>query len=344
MTDLTLKSLLFASLALAIACGGDKDAEKDPIIETDDTDTCVSGISSTFPAADATGVFFRTPIEVKFNQAESASTATLTLTDAGGAEVAGSTSFSTDGKTATFEPSANLAASTQYTLTVDYTCDKTAEIQFTTSETGAPVDGATLINNVYAIDITSGRFTEPPGLADAIPGLLQSAGDIPSILISASAFENNQLTIIGALGNDEGTGQDLCTESISFPETADYSSNPFFSIEGEDVTLTVADFSLEIASLNVSGAFTPDADAIEGVALSLFADTTALNGLIEGFEDICAAAALFQISCVSCSGSGTDDVTCLSLKADSIEATLEADIDGLQIITAEQAEACENPT
>ncbi len=93
-------SFLLATMVLTACDGG----EKDPVVDdTDDTDVpCVSGIASTFPAQNDTAAFYRTSIEVVFNQDEKDSS-TLTLKDGCGADVAGTVTYSTDGKTAYFD-------------------------------------------------------------------------------------------------------------------------------------------------------------------------------------------------------------------------------------------------
>lgn len=351
MTELRKGHLLATLLLLAGACNGDDKDPADDTDDTDDTNTCVAEIASTFPTQDATNVFYRTPIEITFKQAEQ-STATITLKDGAGADVAGSVSWSADGKTAAFTPAADLAASTQYTLTAAYSCDKTAEINFTTSDTGSAVDANTLIDNVYSVDFLSGRITEPPGVGELLGGLLASAGEI-YILVSPTSIVDGDIEMRGALGADDGGSlvQDECTPSINFPIAADYSEDPFFEISGNDVTLEVEGFSIEIATLALSGAFAPDGSRIDGIAIEAFADT---RPLVAAFgEDLGvdpedpAALCTFvtgllpTVQCDSCSGNGTDDKFCLKLAIDSMTGELVTGLEGLDFI--EQADVDANP-
>jgi hypothetical protein len=331
MTHLRLSHLLLATLALNVACDGGETTDTDAETDTEDTTTCTSSIDEFFPADGATGVFFRTPIEIYFNQDET-STATITLADASGADVPGTVTFSDDGEVASFAPSAALSPSTEYTLTAAYSCDKTATATFSTSATGAAVDPTTLIDNVYNIDLGSGRIINPPGVGDLVEPLIADAGVY--ILVSPTAIEGSSITMTGALGVDNGSGleQDVCTESINFPVAADYTGNPYFTISGDNVAISVQGFDLEIAALDLSGAFSPDGNSIEGIKLDAFADTSSLGSLLDLGDDpaaVCGLLVGFGVSCVDC---GNGQSTCIQLVVDSLTAPITT-IDGLVNIT-----------
>jgi hypothetical protein len=337
---LRLNHLIAASLLLA-ACGTDKDPSTDTAdTGGDTTPTCTSSIKEFFPEDGATGVFYRTPIEIYFAQDES-TTATITLADAAGADVAGSVTFSEDGKTAMFMPSADLAPSTEYALTAAYSCDKMATVSFTTSATGAEVDAGSFVGNTYNIDLGSGRITEPPGVGDLVGPLIADAGVY--ILVSPGAIDGTSIPMTGALGVDNGSGleQDVCTPSIDFPVAADYSANPFFTISGNNVAIAVEGFELEIAQLDLSGAFAPGATSLEGITLDAFADTSGLGALLDLGDDdpaaVCGLLAGFGVSCVDC-GNGSN--TCIKLKVDSLIAP---QVPGVTLQTITDADVTANP-
>lgn len=78
-------------------------------------------VTSTVPANGATGVAVNTAVSATFSEAMNVSTitaSTFTVTAQGGASVAGSISYDPATTTATFTPSANLAADTMYTATL----------------------------------------------------------------------------------------------------------------------------------------------------------------------------------------------------------------------------------
>jgi hypothetical protein len=312
-----------AVIGLLTACNGDTDnTPSDTDVDTDGTEpSCSSGIASTFPDADETGVFYRTAIEIVFNGDES-TTSTLELATADG-PVDGSTSYSEDGVTATFTPAESLAASTQYTLTVSYSCDKVAEITFTTGDAGAAVDGGDVEGRVYNVDITTGRITKPAGVGDLLMPLIEQQGF--NLVISPLSYDDtaNELSFIGAIGVDDGTGnivQDVCNETIEFPVAGDYSENPFVSIAGEDVPLSIQGFDISLAEIQITGAFSPDGSSIQGLSLGGFADTAPLGealGLGEGPDAVCSLVTTFGVSCVDC---GDGSITCLELQIDNIVA------------------------
>lgn len=312
MTFLRKSFLLVAAISLATACGGEKDTgtdDTDTDIDTTDTPTS-STLESFFPENGATDVFYKTPIEIVFGQDET-TTATITVTT-GGTEVTGETTFSSDGETAYFMPDADLMPSTTYEVAVAFSGGKNASATWTTSDTGAVVDGTTLIGNIYAIDIFSGRITEPAGVGDLLGSLL---GDTPiNVLISPSELNGTDLTMRGALGNADLT-QDVCSESIDFPVPADYTDSPYFTIEGLNVPISVQGITLTIDTLNVSGAFSPNGDAIEGAAITASLDSRKLSGLDVG--DICELVVIAGVSCVPCTDG---EAACLDVKVDSLVA------------------------
>lgn len=331
---------LIAAMTVVACDGGGKDTTDD----TDDTTdtTCVSELKTDYiyPADGADDVFFRqNTVEVYFDQDET-STGSIEITDAAGASVAGDTTFSSNGETMTFTFDAALSPSTTYTATVAYSCDKSFSTTFTTTSTGAAVATDEFLGNVYDISLTSlgnARVTNPPGIGETLTGLLAQAGDI-DILVSPSMLNGDgDIEMIGGLGTTDGgsLAQDMCTESIVFPEAASYDENPFFDISGNNVAISVQGISITIAELQISGAFSPGAASLEGVRVNAFVDTAALDlgdlGATLG-DDLCATVEL--LAGVSCEDCGNGSMTCLRLTIENITADKTA-IDGLTLVTAD---------
>ena len=140
-------------------------------------DTTPPTVSSTSPAADATGVAVDTTVSITFSEAMDASTITTSsfILDS----VSGSVSYDSGTYTATFTPSANLDGSTTYTATLSTAITDVAgnplaaeySWSFITVQTVIPGD-ANGDGNVNALDITkveriiAGLDAETPG-ADA---------------------------------------------------------------------------------------------------------------------------------------------------------------------------------
>jgi hypothetical protein len=83
-----------------------------------DAGSAPPAVAATAPADAATAVDVSVKPTVTFTKAVSSSSIQFTLKDAGGASVAGSTTYDSASKTAKFTPSAALAATTTYTATV----------------------------------------------------------------------------------------------------------------------------------------------------------------------------------------------------------------------------------
>ncbi len=283
-------------------------------------------------------MFYRTSIEVKFNSDES-TTATMILSD-GTTDVPGTASFSEDGKTGMFTPDADLTPSTTYTLTVAYSCEKTADIGFTTSDVGSAVDADTIIGNVYLIDLGSARITQPAGVGGLLTPLIADADF--NLGVSPASFTSPNIAMTGALFDEvEGAlEQNLCYPSLTLDD-ADYTDDPFFSLSGSDTIFSILDITIQVARLNLSGAFAPDGASIQGVALDITIDTTQLADLDLGLDlgegdDICSLLGNFGVECEDC-GDGT--VTCLTVVADSIIAEQEV---GATIIEVSDQDVADN--
>jgi len=328
MKFLSTRAAFVGLLALATACDGGEDTATHTDTDGGDTDTtCESSISTPIPA-EGDEVYYRSMLTVEFGQDEAGS-ATMALTDSAGTDIAGTSSFSTDGTVGYFTPDAALTPDSDYTLTVAYSCDKTADVNFSTSDIGTPVaDAGSIVDAVFNIDITSGRVVEPEGVGDLLLGLIPEDSDI-NILVSATDYDadNDEVMMRGALGVTEGGNivQDICTPHIDFPEVADFSENPYFSIEGENVAIDVQDIAIEIDSLAVSGAYASDLSSIQGVEVAGLIDARKIDlGDSSDLGDLCALAAAFT-ECIPCDDG---EAQCLRLRVIDVEA-LQTSTDGL---------------
>ena len=125
------------SLLTVLACG-DKDddtAGGDAGAGDGGAQACGVEVDSTWPIDGETSAYYRTQVEFVMSAEDPEGTPTVTVTDASGADVAGSTSLSDNGKTVYFYPSAPLAGNATYTATLSY-CTGDASISFTTSSLG----------------------------------------------------------------------------------------------------------------------------------------------------------------------------------------------------------------
>jgi len=335
--------------------------------KNDDTDTdtdveCENFVLETFPADGETAAFYRTTVEVKFDDYEDG--ADFTVTDASNNEVTGTKTWV--GDRLILQPASPLAPSTNYTTNITYSCG-TPSVSWTTSEVGGALGTpASLDGKTYLLDLTSGRFVEPEGVGDFLGDYLDQI-----VFVGVQSATATNIQMIGALGY-ENTGdsklyQEPCYPSIDFP-LADFTGNPYFSVGPEDTTISVAGFEVDIQQLEVSGAFGPDGSYISGATLGGKIDTRPIVPLVfagcdEPLDEngdpnpnypcddnaICAFAASLFIDCEACqedpaadhcgyadlNGDGEPDTDnpaayasacCLSLLVDSIKAEQYADV------------------
>ncbi|MCB9668695.1 MAG: Ig-like domain-containing protein [Alphaproteobacteria bacterium] len=313
---MTKRSLaLIGCLMFAAACPGD---DPEPTASDTPPPSCAT-ITSSFPAADATNVYYRVTLTWEFTEADTSTSATVSGPNG---DVAGSGEWI--GNTYIWQPSAPLQPSTNYTATLSY-CDgaNMPSTSFTTSAVGASVNLPDVENKTYALEIgqdSAAIFIEPPGVG---PVLQQQLTDHNiDILIGVAAVDATNITLMGALGNGANPlGQDLCVPTIPFPQAA-FSANPFFEVGPQDLTLDIAGAVFTLEDLQVNGAFAPDGSLIAGATLSGSIDTRDLIPIAApgGDDDaVCELAAPFGVSCEACADNSGD--YCLSALVTNISAT-----------------------
>ncbi|RAN76514.1 hypothetical protein B5P43_23235 [Bacillus sp. SRB_336] len=147
-------------------------------------------VAATSPSAGATSIAVTASPSATFNQAVTASSVTLTLKDASGNAVPGTTDYNTSTNTSTFTPSAALAYSTAYTATVSgatnssgqtmaapytWTFTTTAPPPAPTVTATTPANNATGISTAVAPTATFSQAVTPASVAFA----LKDAGGTP---------------------------------------------------------------------------------------------------------------------------------------------------------------------
>ena len=304
---------MFVILAALQGCT-DKDAGLDSGLAD-----CGIEIKESFPAAGSTDFYYRGEIEVYLDDADD--TAEITVDG-----VSGTSWRSDDDKTVYFTPDAPLEPSTSYTATVSY-CTADAVIDFTTSELGkdiADVDG--LVGTVYDLDLSSGRIVIPEGVGS----VLESYLTVQILLEVTSA--GDEIEFLGAIGDEDNPGtQDYCTETLNFPEAADFSDAPFFQIGPATTEISVAGYTVTIEDLEISGTFSEDGSWFGGGVLAGSVDTRPLAVLVGDDEEedaVCNLVAGFGVSCIDCPD-GTP--YCLEIKAvDLSGVAVEADVEAIE--------------
>lgn len=316
MTRVLISTLALVTMATGCPEGGTTDA----------TDAQCLTTYTMFPEDGASRAYYRTTVDAIFNEAVPG--ATLTLTDADGNAVAGSAAVDAkNDKRLVFQPETPLAPGATYTAAVAFDCEGASqggEASWTVSEVGAATDEGGLIGNDYALSLASARFIRPDAVGDIIGDFLTF-----DILMSIKSIENSQLTVFGAVGDEDQQGvQAECSPTIDFPP-ADFSENPYFELGPQKLEIEVEGTEVTIEDLFLAGSFAPDGSYIDGVVLAGIVDTRPFAPLIEDDPDappeaVCEVTGRLGIPCVACPD-GTGDF-CLEILADSIAA----DSDGVQ--------------
>lgn len=313
--------VLLSALALTLVAGCTDDGP------TEDTDPQCLVTFTAFPE-DGARAYYRTTVDATFS--EQVDGATITVTDAGGTAVAGDTAW--EGNRLVFTPGTPLTPGETYTSTIDFTCagsPQSSATTWTVSEVGTATDADGLVGNDYALALASARFIRPEGVGDIIGDFLTF-----DILVSVKEVSDSNLTVFGAVGDEEQPGaQAACTPTLDFP-AADFAENPYFELGPQQLSVEVSGTEVVIEDLFLSGSFAPDGSYIDGVVLAGIVDTRPFAPLIEDDPDappeaVCEVTGRLGIPCVACpDGSGE---FCLEILADSIQASSEGVNDLVEI-------------
>lgn len=308
------RSLFLLPLLLTACPATDKPVDTDDVAPP-----CEVEIETTVPSSDAVDAYYRGNIE--FHLSDPDPSATITT------DIPGTLLISEDSETISWVPTAPLAPSTDYTVTLDY-CFGSAPLSFRTSDLGTTmVTPADLPGHTYSINLgPPTRFVEPAGIGTVLASQLTQ-----DILVGVQGFDTDgKILMIGAIGKEgvEPAAQEYCDPSIPFP-AADFDASPYFQIGPETTTLSVAGYSVEIQNLEITGTFAADGSYFGGGTLSGTIDTRPLAPLLDdsGNEGaICDLAINFGAECQPCS----DGLNfCLTLVADQITAE---GVDGLSLV------------
>lgn len=322
------RSLLL--LPLLVACSGGDDKDTSTTGETGDPDEgCDVIVDSTLPASGAIDADYRAAIEFHLSDADP--TATVS------SSIAGTTTLADDNETVIFTPSAPLAPSTDYTVTLDY-CGGTVDLGFKTSALGTPIsDTNVLVGKTFSLDLASARIVEPAGIGSVLSSYLTQ-----DILVGVETVSATEINMAGAIGKEDASppAQDYCTPTIDFP-VADFDEQPFFQIGPQTTTLSVAGYSIEIGNLEITGTFAADASYFGGGTLAGTIDTRPLAPLLDDSGDegaICDLAVSFGAVCEACPSDG--EPFCLTLVADQITAV---EVEGTTLVEVidEDCPSCE---
>ena len=299
---------------------------REDVEEVEEPAPCLSWVDDVFPRAGDDAVYYRSSVVVSFGQPEP--DATIELRTAAGAAVEGAITWTEDQRSVTLTPSTPLAPSTTYEVEVHHSCDRSRSLSWTTSAAGAPVDPATVEGSVYAVDVSQGRWIEP------VPGFLEVISVVAPIdqrtLISMVAAQEADMTLRFALEKEDAL--DVCQTTLDHTFSADITANPYFELETAGWESAFRGFPFHIDTLRMTGAFTPDGSAIEGVTIDGLADSRTWDA----FSRVppCDAEEFGALRCVPCADGEPvcvvftiDQLSMVRVGTEGIGEILEADVD-----------------
>jgi hypothetical protein len=311
------------SLVLFVAC----DADDDDSAADDDDDAGGVEIDATFPQDGATDFYYRYNVWVEFS--DEVTGAAITLTDAGGTEIAGDNSMNDNNTELTFNPYGDAAndhldPSAAYTATISWDGHADVPLSFSTSSVGTPAGDpqSDIVGNDYFLDLGTAEFTEPPGVGGI---LSQYIADVYVIAhIKAIDEGAGELEVYGGIVDKDGNDyvQDLCTETLPMTTAEDPGTwdNPYMQIGPTDFELAIEGYEATINGLMIGGSFAADGSMLVGGTFDGKMDTRVLDDLIDpGAEEgaACELLASLGIDCEECQGGG---MFCLTVSAHSIVA------------------------
>lgn len=277
----------------------------------DTGEPCRVRVVDTVPDDGATDHYWRDPVSFELSRED----ATATIV----APVAGS--ITVDGTVLTFTPDTPLDPSTAYTFTLEG-CLGSENLDFTTSAYGTALS-TTLEGRSYALDVASGNITEPEGVGSILASYITTG-----LLLGVVDDDGSSLGLRFAVAVEGASPPEQDMDVGTLDLTADASGSPYFELSGESATLTLADATLDLSDIEVSGTFAADASEIGGLRLSALVDTRGLVPLVDESGDpaaVCDLFASFGVSCVTCPD-GTD--YCTTFTAEDVPA---AEVSGLSV-------------
>jgi hypothetical protein len=321
---------LFLALALTACSGGkdttgdgnsdtlpsdsmsDADTDADSDSDTDVEPACDSSIVGVDPEDGAIGVDADATVTVTFD-------VPITPDQPWSLEVVGATGttqLAADGGSASW--TGTLAPDTNYDVNATV-CDDTFASSFKTSP--PPVDLLSLEGNSYVLDWDTVTLTEP-GQAAVLNTLINVDQVLAQIINVDDVAETAQA--LATIGSPDAYGNAQPACDLVVAQTADFSKNPYFSIQGDMTivvdastgrTATIEDFSL-------LGMMSADGTAITNVELSGLAAT---EQFLTNADCNSPLVSILQPTCVPCTTSATG--SCMLIEGTAPVANLQPALD-----------------
>ena len=301
-------------LLMAIGCSSKDDDATDTGTAGGGGGTDECGTPQATADFDEVDFYVRGTVDFKFTK-DKDEEATVSLADASGAAVTGKNEWV--GDTIRFTPDAPLTTGSAYEATLTH-CGGVADFSFRPGDLGGALeDGpASLTGRTYAVALGEARFVKPEGVGSARRPARKAC------LIGVTAADEAEISMMGALSVEGSLDQDRCEPSIEFPVAADFTEAPFFSINADELALSVSDFNVGIKDFTLSGTFAADGSYMGGAVLAGLLDARDLvealigGGILEDGSDATAVCDLISAFSVNCEACSDGEEYCLSIHVD----------------------------
>jgi hypothetical protein len=290
-------------------------------------------IGDTFPEAGANDVCFRSDIEFEIEGGDEE--AVITLVDASGADVPGTTTPNGPGTLVAFHPDASLEPNASYTATLTYCSGGVEELSFTTDAYGEPlVDAAALLGNVYVVDLKNdSRFHKPPGVSNVLQPMLTR-----KIWLEVLASSASSITLrLAVAAEGSTTEQDMCIPTVDFVDGE--LAGPTFTVGPNDIVIPIGTELVALDDVIATGTFATDGQSFGCGGFTGLIDTRPLVPLMKGSGDayVCDLLGAYGATCVECADGAN---LCLTLEVDQAVAPTTTEV---TVVEVTQQDVDDNP-
>lgn len=319
---------------LLVGCNRDKDEGGGQETSAPEPPPCdVSELTESWPEDGLSPASRSLQLSASFSGVASEEGVLITVTDADGAEVAGTTTL-TDGLI-TWEAADLLAEDADYTWAVTV-CDASGGGSFTTGAWGERMDPAELPDSSFQLDLSDATWISPEGGESLFSSLFDGI-----LLLGVEAADEGSIDLIAAIGeeyeDEYGTfiQQSPCYATADF-QPSDFRNNPYASVGPTTLSLSFEGITVPLQNVYVSGAFVGGTALADGTLSAELDMRDAEGSLGMDAEGLCDLLQTYVgLDCMACMEDGEE--LCVGLELEDITGTL---VEGLRVVPNDDPQEC----
>lgn len=309
-----MRAPLLALICLPLLTACSDDFGKPRTVDGDDTaapdQPCGITVDETWPVSGTIGHYYQDPVEFRLSAPDP--TATVV------APVRGTTEVLEDGRLLRFTAAGDFEPDAPYSFDLEF-CGGRPSLTFQTSPAGLPLaDPTELVDKVWLIDLSAGRFVEGEPVGELLNGVFGRA-----LLLGVVDVDDGTMSVRGGVSTADfrsGTvAQDECFRTVNLALLD--SELPDFRFEVEGFSFASYDIELTLARISVLGTVHPEGTALDGVSWSVAVSGSELAELVPGVDTAAAAcefAADLGVACTPCPDESGE--VCIAIAADRMQA------------------------